>query len=290
MKSILVMGAGGFIGKHLLKKLKAYDIYCFIKPGNSLEGNYNIIYGDITHKEDVQNATKNIDIVINLIAPNTQLESVNNKVIIEGTRNLISAVKVNHVKKLIVLSSVAGYRKTIDNYGKAKKEADTLLLNSGLEVIILKPTMVYGRGGFAFEKMLSSLTRIPFFAFVIGDGRYKIQPTYINDMVDIIIGSIIHDKPGIQSFDVGGPYPIEYDLFISKILKILGTHKLIIHIPLPLALSIVRFVKLFLKDTAWDTDTIRRIAEDISIDINTTQKRLNIKLTDYDIGLKEVLA
>ena len=295
MEKILILGATGFVGRNLvgrLTEIKKYDITCLARKTSNiapLKGT-NIVYGDISNEESIINASKGKDIIINLAVPTTQNPAINHEIIVKGTRTIIKAAEKNKIKKIIALSSFAGYRKNLDNYGRSKFEADEVFKKSKLNVILLKPPMIYGRGGYAFEKFLSSAQKIPFLAFVIGNGKNKIQPAYIGDVVDAILSSIKLNHKGLNTFDLGGPYPISHDDFLKKTLKILNKKKLIIHIPLKAVILLAKFVKIFFKNIPWNDITFRRMVEEVVINTKTTQAKLGINFTDYDKGLKAIFS
>lgn len=289
---ILIVGGSGFVGRYLAAKLTNYQVTYLIRPSSKIEHlkGEKIIRGDITYLNSLLQASKNQDIIINLATPNTQRDEINEAVIVGGTRNLIAAARKNKIKKLVILSSVAGYRQTKDSYGQAKLQADKLLLQSGLDIIILKPTMIFGHGGYVFEKIKSALSIIPVVVFLLGDGRYKIQPIYVEDVVQSILHSLEKPMKGVEIFDLGGPYPIECRQFFQKILRVQGKKKLLIPIPLSLVKQLARFVNLLNKNAAFNSNTIKRMTEEVKLDIQKTQKELNLRLTDYDEAIRKLFS
>lgn len=287
MAKILVIGATGFLGKHLVPKLKNFEVTYLVRPTSNirhLQGK-KIIYGDITDIKSLLNAGKNQDIIINLATPTTQKDDINQKIIVGGTKNLIEVARKNKIKKLIILSSVAGYRKALDSYGRAKKRADELLLKSKLNIIILKPTMIFGHGGYLFEKIKTAVTKIPFFVLMVGNGNYKIQPIYVEDVVQAIIRSISHKVNGVEIFDLGGPYPMACNDFFRKILRALNRKKLFIHVPVNFVIFIVKLLNFFFKNIAFNKQTIKRMVEEVKLDVEKSKKTLQLELTDYDKAL-----
>lgn len=290
MAKILVLGATGFLGRHLIKRLKDNQVTYLIRRNSKnthIKGK-NLTYGDVANLDDLIKASKGQDIIINLSTPNTQNDKINKKVIVDGAKNIISAAKKNKIKKIIHLSSAAIYRKNKDSYGESKKEADELFLNSGLNTVILRPTMIYGRGGYAAEKLFASVIKIPFFVLVAGNGKNKIQPIYVNDAVSAIISSINFEPNGVKSFALGGGYPIGYDEFVKKILNAIHKKKTIIHIPAILIIWLAKTLNIFFKNLAFNETTIKRMIEEIDIDNEKTLRELKIKITDYDEALSDL--
>lgn len=292
MHKILVLGITGFVGQHLLKHLKHHDATYLVRKTSDLSQlkNEKIVYGDITDLDSVILAAKGQEIIINLTAPNTQKYETNRRVIVDGTANILKAAQRNGVKKIIHLSSAAVYRKNLDSYGRAKKEAEELIFGSKCNVIMLRPTMIYGPKGYIFKKILASLTKIPFFVFVIGNGKNLIQPVHVDDVAHAVMASISLEIDGVQTFDLGGPRPIKYDDFIKKMLVALNKKKILVHVPVSFIIGLVKFLNLFFKNLSFNATTIKRMVEEIELDNQTTIKTLKIKITDYDEALRKSLA
>jgi len=247
MKKIVILGATGFIGRHLKQQLDAQK-YQITFCSRHKQKDYQVC--DITDSQRLKKILKGQDLVINLVAPDTQIDSpkasaINQKVIIEGTKNLIHAAKENKIKKIIHLSSIAGYRQNRGPYGEAKRQADEFLLVSGLNVILLKPTLIYGKDGYIFDKLLKTVKKFPFFVPIIGNGQNLIQPVFVEDVVACIVSAVEKDFHGVHEYELGGPHTTKYDTFIKEILKILGKKKILIHLPLVPLLFTTRFLSLF---------------------------------------------
>ena len=124
LMKVLVTGGAGFIGKHLVSFLlkKDHTVTIFDNFSNStkesishfIQMGINVIEGDIINSLDIQDASKNHDIVIHLAAKISVSESIDNpsevfQVNVDGTKNVLASCEKNHVKKLIAASSAAVY-------------------------------------------------------------------------------------------------------------------------------------------------------------------------------------
>ncbi len=278
MKKILIFGGTGFVGRQLASKLNKQDVTYFVrKTSDTSRLRGEIFCGDIRN-ENVIEASKDKDIIINLSGPRKQSGKVDTTVLTKGVKNIVNAAKINKVKKLIHLSSAAGYRKNRDDYGRGKRASDEIILESDLNVIILKPTLIFGKDGAIFKTILKSITHVPFVVPIIGKGLNKIQPIYVEDVVQAILASMEKENQGITIYDLAGPYAIEYKQFILKILKTLNKKKKILKIPAKLAMTLAK------------KETVKRILEEIHLDIEKTKKELKLKLTDYDRALTKILS
>ena len=176
MKRVLLTGASGTVGKEVLKQLlaspDAYEITVFdINTRNSksfyrkFSTTINIIYGDISIKNDICKACQNIDIVIHLAAIIPPLADkfpeIANEVNITGTKNLIECIEEQSPDAFLVYSSsisVYGDRnndpwiKTTDpltpsdrdEYARTKIEAEKLIISSKICWTIFRLTAIMG--------------------------------------------------------------------------------------------------------------------------------------------------
>ena len=171
MKKYLITGGAGFIGSHLIKKLKKRKSKIFIldlkskifKNKKKLEG-CTLISGNISNRKIFKKINSKIDVVFHLAAKTSTAESQKKpleciKTNINGTRNLCEWALKNKPKKIIFTSSMAVYGKISKNvnerkklkpisvYGNTKKIGEETLLkikNKGIQIIILRLFNVYG--------------------------------------------------------------------------------------------------------------------------------------------------
>lgn len=176
--AILITGAKGFIGSRLIPFLtkRGHEIVEF--PG------------DITKKEDLQNfsADKKIEAVIHLAAAvNNKDKDVFWKTNVEGTKNIIDLSRRLQVGRLIFLSSIRVLSSLRDPYIDSKKEAEKIVVNSGLPYIILRPSMVYGPGD---RKNIGFLLKLAKIMPVMPVLNFRMQPLFVEDLTEVIEGSL----------------------------------------------------------------------------------------------------
>jgi UDP-glucose 4-epimerase len=165
MTSVIITGGSGFIGNSIVKKLqKNYDVTVFdIKQRNS---NVNFIQGDIKDPKSVEDTLKSFDIVIHLAATLGVINTEKNPVLtldtnLGGTKNVLEACKLHHIKKIIFSSSSEVYGEPlkipidesdspipITTYGVSKFAAEEYIKaysrNYGIRYTIFRLFNVYG--------------------------------------------------------------------------------------------------------------------------------------------------
>ncbi len=206
---ILVTGASGFIGSSLVKFLvnKSIDIYCLVRKTSLLEQFENVknkikfVYGDITQKDTLPQAVKNIDLIIHCagVIRATNIETYY-RVNQFGTRNLVDVVNNYNpnLKGFIHISSQAAagpciklYFKNekenctpVSHYGRSKllSELETKNLSDKIKTIILRPAAVYGpydKDMFVYFKYASK-GFLPVFT-----KEFCVQLIFVNDLIEI---------------------------------------------------------------------------------------------------------
>ena len=175
---ILITGSRGFIGSRLsiLLKENGYDIIPFD--------------ADISNREQVLNlqAAKEIDAVIHLASViNKKNAETFKRVNIEGTKNIADFCTKNKVKRIIFLSSLKVLSRLRNPYIESKKEAEKIIIASGLPYIILRPSMIYGPGD---KKNIGFLLKLAKkFPFMPGL-KFRMQLLFIDDLAKIIMESL----------------------------------------------------------------------------------------------------
>ena len=278
-KNILITGATGFIGKNLVhefSKQKKYNYTCFVrKPLNS-----KFIIGNLENKNSLLNATKNIDCVIHLAGETrSSKKNLNYMTNVTGTKNLIEACQENNVKRLIFAGTVNADLNKKGVYGESKKQAEELVKNSSLDYVILKLSMVYGPGDNHLSKTITLAKKLPFIP-IPGDGTKKIQPVYIEDVVNIIFTCLEIKKFKKRIYNIAGPYPVIFNDYIQIVLDSLKLKRIKIHIP-------IFFIKLFLLLTGRvfehiiTFEIVNSITQNKDVNITESQKDLNFNPKEF---------
>ncbi len=153
----------------------------------------------------------------------------------EGVKNLLRVAHETGARGFVYISA-AGVDGTRDEaYMKTKWLAEEEIRKSGLEYLILRPSIVLGPDG-DFTKMLKIMFKLFPFIPVIGEGNYKIQPIFVGDLVEIVRRGILQGIKG--TFGACGPDAVTYKEFLKMIKEQLKIKRPLMHIP-------VRLVSLF---------------------------------------------
>jgi UDP-glucose 4-epimerase len=265
---ILVTGGAGFIGKHLTKFLveKENIVTIFDNFSNSTKDSISyfidmgvkVVEGDITNVKDLENVTRNQDVIIHLAAKISVEDSIKNpektfEINVEGTEYLLMAMSKNNIKNLIVASSAAIYTDLknsqsfhdeqsiahpISPYGKSKlkmeKNLETYALKNKINCIILRFFNIYGIGqtteyaGVISKFVTQIKNEEPLIIF--GDGLQTRDFVYIDDVIESIIQSIKKIKLNkFEIYNIGNGESISINSLADILLNLFGKKLEIIH-------------------------------------------------------------
>jgi nucleoside-diphosphate-sugar epimerase len=213
--SVLVTGAAGRIGRHLIPALirNGDQVRVLVKEDMVENEKVEIFYGDVLDKASLEKALKGVEVVYHLAAVTDPLVSKDemHKVNVLGTKNLLETSKA---KKFIYLSTASVMGKNFKElpvnestkcnpasfYAKTKLEAEKLVLEGG-GIVIRAPDVL--SAGFLrdYSFVLSGLAngQMP----ILGDGKNFIQWIHINDLVQALVLAKSLGKPG-QVYNVAG--------------------------------------------------------------------------------------
>lgn len=178
---------------------------------------------------------------------NTQPQAVKN------TRKLVNAAKSAGVRRIVHISITSPSADSQLPYFWGKAANEKAVTDSGMSYAILRPTVLFGAEDILINNIAWLLRHFPFFG-QIGDGKYKIQPVFVDDVAELAI------QAGARSdnitWDAVGPDIFSFDEMVRLIGEKIGQSKPIIHLPSSLALAAARFVSLFVGDVVLTAEEV----------------------------------
>ena len=247
MPKILITGASGFVGKSLTSALlrQGHSICAAVRSISSPNESSEIVVGEIDHDTNWATALRDVDVVIHLAARvHVMTEYSQNpldefrKTNVEGTLNLAQQAAKAGVKRIVYVSSIgvngthtASPYTELDNpqphndYTFSKCEAEQALhkvsVKTGLEVVIVRPPLVYGFGAPGnFAQMIKVLAKgIPLPLASVKNLRSLI---YLENLVDALILCAIHPAAAGQTYLVGDGQDISTPDLLRKLSSVMG--------------------------------------------------------------------
>ncbi|MEJ5173196.1 MAG: NAD(P)H-binding protein [Hydrogenothermaceae bacterium] len=186
---ILIYGSSGFIGRYVVEVLKDNTLILPVRNTEKAENlfkDYENIY--ITHldqyKPGISIEMEKPDVVINLIGilkEDPDRDITFEKVHFEFSKELINSALKSNVKKFIQMSALGADINSKSRYLKTKAMAEQYLINSGLNYIIFRPSIIMGKEQKLFQDLKKYSKLSPFFLAPVD---VKVQPVHVLDVAE----------------------------------------------------------------------------------------------------------
>jgi NADH dehydrogenase len=236
---ILVTGSTGFIGPRIVHRLRAEgkDVRCLVRErrkGKQLESwGCELVEGDVTDRASLDAAVAGCDTVIHLVAILVGRRRDFERVMEQGTHDLVEAAKAAGVRRFILMSALGTSDRTRDlvPYYHAKWEMERTVRESGLGYVILRPSFVFGPDGGALQQF-TRLARLTPVTPIVGSGRQKLQPIWIDDVAAYFSAAVDKPEAANRTFELGGPDVVTWNELWSRLKRSRGLQRPSVHVPI----------------------------------------------------------
>lgn len=242
-----VTGASGFVGRALCAQLleQGHQVSALVRRPGSEPAGTRAVLGDLIDRGSLSEAitAERPDCVFHLAAEIASQRSERKilTVNVEGTTHLLDAclglagpdLAANPrvvFASTVVTGDARGSVLTEDTplpvqtpYGRSKQEGERLVLESGLPAVVIRPSHVYGPGGWYANELILRL-RQPGRLAVVGGGENLWDVVHVHDVVAALLLAAEH-APGGSTYHVVDDEPITFYDFMALTARALGVGK-----------------------------------------------------------------
>jgi len=238
---ILVTGGTGFVGGHVVHELRGRDlpVRCLVRDlrrGAKLAAwGCEVVEGDVTNGESLRGAVAGVDTVIHLVGIRQGRREQFQRVMVEGTRDLLAAANAVGVRRFVHMSALGTSEETKElvPYYEAKWENEKQVQGSGLPYVIFRPSFVFGPDGGILPTFVK-LAKLTPVTPIIGSGRQRIQPIWADDLAKYFGDAVGRDDVADRVFELGGPEVVSWNEFWARLKRVRGIRRPSLHIPVAL--------------------------------------------------------
>jgi NADH dehydrogenase len=235
---ILVTGGTGFIGPKVVRALRdrGEDVRCLVRDRERAAHvaalGAELIEGDVTDAASVRVAAQGCDVVVHLVAIVEGSREQFDRVMKQGTRNVVAAAKEADARRFVHMSAlgVSERTRTLTPYFEAKWDMEQTVQRSGLEYVIFRPSFVFGRDG----GILATFVRVARWAPVtpiVGPGTERIQPIWADDVGAYFAAGVDAPAAVNRTFELGGPDVVTWDEFWQRLKRTMRVRRPSLHLP-----------------------------------------------------------
>ncbi len=228
-KPVLVLGASGFIGTHVVAALSANSAYQPIAA--SRQPNHGGVALDATNAAAMRDAISGVDYVVNCIAGS-------NEAMVRSTQALCDAARAKSPERIVHLSSMAAYGAAtgsvredhpavdpVSGYGRAKLACEDIIRKYGRDggdAVVLRPTCVFGPGSEQWTTRIARLLRAHRAGDLGAAGDGCCNLAFIDDVVAGIVNALVAPDVADRAFNVSSSSELTWNEFLVRFGKALG--------------------------------------------------------------------
>ncbi len=255
---IAVTGSFSYTGKYITQRLLARGDEVITLTGHPdnpdpFDGQVKAYPFNFENPEKLTKTLEGVDILFNTYwvrfshGDNTHNLAVNN------TKTLIHAAERAGVKRIVHTSISNPSLESDLPYFSGKAELEKTIMQSSLEYAILRPTVLFGDEDILVNNIAWLLRHFPVFG-LLGDGRYSLQPIFVEDYADLAIEMAMRDENIIT--DAVGPDIFTFEEMVKVVAKEIGRPARLMKMPPKLALWASQIIGLFVGDVVLTQDEV----------------------------------
>lgn len=300
---VLITGAGGFIGRHLVRdqlrrgcKVRALDVDLDGLGDLKGEAGVSLVSADIRNTDALSSYLEGVDVVFHLASAHLEVTESDEffwDVNAHAVRRLLLQAESAGVRRFVHCSSVGVYGPIASLpadeqspcnpdilYERTKlagEEAVRDYMAAGkVECVILRPTWVYGPGCPRTLKLIRSIER-GHFVFV-GSGRNLRHPIYVKDLCDAFNRAAVAQGIAGETVIVGGRNPVELRVLVREIAAALERKDRFPHLPFWVMVPVCRVLDVLAKglkrEPPFSSRSLKFFSESSAFDVSRAKELL----------------
>jgi NADH dehydrogenase len=232
---ILVAGGTGFVGTTVVHALRAAELPVRVlarrpeKQEQLRTWGCEVVQGDMTDPDSLRRAAEGCETVVHLVAILLGSRDAFERIMVQGTRDLVEAAKEAGVLRIVLMSALGTEEgREVAHYYHAKWEEEQAVKYSGLEHTIFRPSFVFGKDGGILPQQIRIVRYSPVTPIL---GRHLLQPIWVEDVAAFFTAAITAGEAANRTFDLGGPDRLSWAELHALIRKTLGKRRLAFTVP-----------------------------------------------------------
>jgi uncharacterized protein YbjT (DUF2867 family) len=262
---VAVTGAFGFSGKYIAWRLLdlKHDVITLtnsLHRGNPFGESVKPFPYNFSKPHELESSLSDVDVLINTYwvrfdkPPYFSFAQA-----VANSKVLFEAAKRAGVRRLIHISITHPDRSSDLPYFRGKAELEEHIKEIGLSYAILRPAVLFGKEDILINNIAWALRTLPVFG-TYGDGRYRLQPIYVDDLAAAAVARVEGDIN--ETIDAIGPETFRYRGLVEMIAREIGSRALIVPMPPWLAFLGVRMLGGMVGDVINTRDEVKGLMQE----------------------------
>jgi uncharacterized protein YbjT (DUF2867 family) len=263
----VVTGAFGYSGKYVTRRLLAAGHRVRTLTNSPRRPNP---FGDAVpahpydfdRPDELERSLRGAQVLVNTYWVRFDHRDFTHAQAVSNTRRLFEAARGAGIRRIVHVSITNPSLDSPLPYFRGKAELESALRESGLSWAILRPTVLFGQEDILVNNIAWTLRRFPVFG-VFGDGSYRLQPIYVDDLAALAVEAAASSENVVQ--DAIGPETFTYRELVSVVGNAIGRRRPVVGLPPGLALAFARLVGLFVDDVVVTPEEIAGLMQNLLV-------------------------
>lgn len=253
---IVVTGASGYVGSHIVKRLAetGKPVRALVRSRQWAEKEARLkglsvewVEADVTRPETLGRAMQGATAVIHTVAiaiekGGRRYEPIN----YQGTVNVVEAAKAAGVRRFINQSQLGADSTLPYRFLASKGKAQEYVAASGLDWTAFRPSVIWGPED-EFSNTFARLVPLtPIIYPIVGGGQTKFQPVWVEDVVTCHVKALDDPATVGKEYELGGPEVLTLEEIERRTLKAIGARRLMLPFPLGITRMVVALMEALL--------------------------------------------
>ncbi|ACV63421.1 NAD-dependent epimerase/dehydratase [Desulfofarcimen acetoxidans DSM 771] len=262
-----VTGAFGYTGKYITRRLLSQGKRVKTLTGhpnrhNPFGNHVSIAPFNFENPDKLIKSLQGATVLINTYWVRFSYGLVTYDKAVANTKILVKAAEKAGIRRIVHISISNASEDSSLPYFKGKGLLEKVIINSNLSYAIIRPTVIFGNEDILINNIAWMLRRFPLFA-IPGPGDYKIQPVFVEDMVDLIVNAAGKEENIIT--DAVGPETFTFNELVQLIRDKTGANTRIIHMKPGLALFLSGLIGKIVRDVVLTRDEVEGLMANLLI-------------------------
>ncbi len=263
----IVTGAFGFSGRYIAQRLlsmgqRVRTLTAHPNPGQPFAGEVEIASLDFSRSDELARSLSGATVLYNTYWVRFAHGDVDHEGAVENSRRLIRAAEQAGIVRIVHISITNPAPDSPLSYFRGKAEVESAIRTSRLSWAIVRPALLFGSEDILLNNIAWLLRHSPVFA-IPGDGRYRVQPVFVEDLAALAIRCA--ESYDNLVLDAVGPEIYTYDELVRFIREVVRSRSRIVHLPPAMVVAAASVLSHILHDVILTRDEVRGLMADLLV-------------------------
>ena len=255
----IVTGAFGYIGKYIAHHLlqqgeQVATITTHPRKPNPFGDSVRAFSYDFDKPDLLTEHLRGADTIYNTYWVRFEHYGASFNQAVRNTATLFECAKRAGIQKIVHISVTHASTSSVLSYYAGKGMQEQALIDCGVPYSIVRPTLVFGDEDILVNNIAWLMRRFPVFP-IFGDGQYRVQPIFVEDVAAIAVESA--SRQGKGAIDAIGPENYTFEDFVRLIARTLKPREILFHIPPTMGVILGRLIGLVMGDIILTHDELQ---------------------------------